>query len=306
MTPLRARFIADMQLKGLSARTQEAYVYQLIRLSTYYNKSPAAITEEEFRNYLLYLKNEKHECPSAFGQTLSAMKLFYTITLRREWLTLDFVRPGQEKKLPVVLDPEEVVAILKEVRFERYRVCLTFIYTCGLRIQEAVTMQVDAIDSKRMQVHVRLGKGGKDRYVPLPQGTLELLRAYWKIHQNPKLLFPEWTNKSGSRRKVTEKPMAISCVQAAFQSARKKAGIRKHATVHTLRHSYATHLLEAGVNLRQIQEYLGHSSPNTTAIYAHLTTRGAELSARTVNRVMNEILWKPEEPQESAERLVDT
>lgn len=299
MTTLRKRFIGDMQLQGLSARTQEAYVYQLVRLSTYYNKSPAAITEEEFRMYLLYLKNEKHECSSAFGQTLSAMKLFYTVTLRREWKTLDFVRPGQEKKLPVVLDPEEVVAILKEVRFERYRVCLTLIYTCGLRLQEGVRMRVDAIDGKRMQVHVRLGKGGKDRYVPLPEGTLVELRRYWKTHRNPELLFPEWNNQKGAKRSVTQKPMSKGCVQVAFQSARKKAGITKHATVHTLRHSYATHLLEGGVNLRQVQEYLGHSSPNTTAIYAHLTTRGAELSARTVNRVMNEILWKQNTPKET-------
>jgi integrase/recombinase XerD len=286
MTKLRQRFIADMQLRGLAPRTQQAYLYQLIRLAKYTNKSPDAISEEELRAYLLYLKNVKQESASTFSQTLSAMKGLYTWTLQREWHTLQFAKPQTAKKRPVILTREEVVAILKQVRFERYHACLTVIYSCGLRLFEGVNLRVTDIDSTRMMVHVRLGKGGKDRYVPLPTRTLLILRRNWLTHRNPHLLFPRWDNHLGLQRATATEPMHKSCVQAAFQQARQRAGITKLASVHTLRHSYATHLLEAGVNLRHIQDYLGHDSPSTTAIYTHLTAYGAQQAAQAIDRIM--------------------
>jgi site-specific recombinase XerD len=165
---------------------------------------------------------------------------------------------------------------------------LTTIYSCGLRIKEAVHLQVRDIDSARMLVHVRLGKGGKDRYVPLPQKTLELLRLYWKTHRNPVWLFPA-PGRGNIGEPTASAPMPISSVQQAFRAALKDAGISKDARVHTLRHSYATHLLEAGVNLRQIQVYLGHNSVQTTSFYTHLTMISNTQACQAINDLMQNL-----------------
>jgi integrase/recombinase XerD len=166
------------------------------------------------------------------------------------------VRPAPEKKLPVILSRAEVRQILSRIRLPRYKVCLTTIYSCGLRLQEGTHLQVADIDSARQMIHVRHGKGAKDRYVPLPQRTLQLLRQYWKTHHNPVLLFPaEGRNHINLAR--SSEPLSRSSVQDVFHAALKKSGNNKRASVHTLRHSWATHLLEAGVNLRLIQELAG-------------------------------------------------
>ena len=162
------------------------------------------------------------------------------------------------------------------------------IYSCGLRLQEGTHVQVADIDSARMVLHVRHGKGGKDRYVPLPQCTLEMLRNYWASHRNSVWLFPAEGRDHIELSKSTE-PMSKSSVQGAFRRALKQSGIHKRASVHTLRHSWATHLLEGGVNLRLIQEYLGHNSPITTSVYTHLTARGEQLGAEAINRVMTDL-----------------
>ncbi len=187
------------------------------------------------------------------------------------------MRPPRERKLPVVLSQEEVGRILGCLRQPHYRVCLTLIYPCGLRLQEGVQLQVADIDSARMLVRVRQGKGNKDRYVPLPQRTLELLRAYWITHRPQVWLFP---GRGGTT------PLDKTGVQRAFRAALQESGIQKPATVHTLRHSYATHLLEAGGNLRVIQVYLGPSSPTTTALYTHLTRPAEDLATATINRLL--------------------
>jgi len=270
MTPLQQRMIEDLQLRGLSARTQESYVRAVRQLAEHYHKSPEHITEEELRQYFLYLKNVKHYSRSASTIALCGIKFCYEHTLKREWSTLTFVRAPREKKLPVILSVEEVRTILAHLKLFRYRACLTTIYACGLRLQEGTHLQVPDIDSARMLVHVRSGKGAKDRYVPLPPRTLELLRQYWKTHHNPAWLFPA-PGRGGIGMATASEPMPRSSVQDAFRAALKQSGINKHASVHTLRHSYATHLLEAGVNLRLIQDYLGHDSPTTTALYTHLT-----------------------------------
>jgi len=176
------------------------------------------------------------------------------------------------------------------VRRPRYRVCLSTIYACGLRISEVVQLQVRDIDSQRMAVRVCQGKGDKDRYVPLPQNTLEMLRNFWLTHRHPKWLFPDPT-KDGIPPHTAEKPMCVRGVQHCFSVALEESGIQKKASVHTLRHSYATHLLEAGVDLRVIQAYLGHSSPETTAIYAHLTQATEARAATTINELMGSLTW---------------
>jgi len=289
-TPLRQRMIEDMQLRGLSKKTQESYVRAVRQLAEYYHKSPDCISEEELRQYLLYLKNDKRASASAFTIALCGIKFFYEHSLRREWATFELARPEREHKLPVVLSVEEVQRILGCLRLPRYRVCLGVIYACGLRLQEGVHLQVPAIDSDRMVIHVRNGKGNKERYVPLPQHTLLALRQYWVTHRNPVWLFPARAPAGGSPAAVTQ-PMDVSSAQHAFRAALRQSGVQKAATIHTLRHSYATHLLEAGVNLRLIQAYLGHNSPATTAIYTHLTREADELAVQAIDRVMGCLVW---------------
>jgi integrase/recombinase XerD len=270
MTPLRQRMMEDLQLRGLSAKTQDSYVRAVRQLAEHYHKSPDLITEEELRLYFLYLKNDKQISRSGFTIALCGLKFFYERTLHREWATLDLPRRAREKKLPAVLSVAEVRQILMCLRRPYYRVCLTTIYSCGLRLLEGVHLQVTAIDSERRMLHIRQGKGDKDRYVPLPEGTLTLLRQQWSTHHHPVWLFPAPT-RAGVPMSSATQPMDERGVQRAFKAALQESGVQKDASVHTLRHSYATHLLEAGVNLRLIQAYLGHSSPKTTAIYTHLT-----------------------------------
>jgi site-specific recombinase XerD len=290
MTPLRQRMIEDLQLRGLSERTQERYVRAVRQLADQYHKSPDRITEEELRDYFLDLKNVKHYSRSASTIALCGLKFFYEHTLQRAWTTLTFVRPPREKKLPVILSIEEVRTILAHLKLPRYRVCLTTIYSCGLRLQEGTHLQVTDIDAARMRIHVRHGKGAKDRYVPLPQRTLQLLRSYWVTHRNPVWIFPA-AGRAGTGMSTATQPMPRSSVQDAFRAALRASGIPKRASVHTLRHSWATHLLEAGVNLRLIQESLGHSSPSPTSIYTHLTLQAQEMAAASINRLMEDLSW---------------
>lgn len=295
MTPLRQRMIEDMQLRGLSEKMQQAYVGAVKQLAEYYHKSPDQISDEELRQYFLYLKNDKRASRSAYTIALHGIRFLYQHTLKRQEVALDWVRPPHEKKLPVVLSADEVRRILNCLHCQHYRVCLSTIYSCGLRLQEGVHLQVPDIDSDRMVLHIRQGKGNKDRYVPLPPLTLTMLREWWKIHQHPVWLFPARVAASVSPATAT-RPMDVTGVQRAFRLALHESGVnpqdgssRKHASVHTLRHSYATHLLEAGVNLRLIQAYLGHSSPQTTARYTHLTRPGNDLAALAINQIMAEL-----------------
>jgi len=290
MTALRQRFIEDLQLRGLGEKTQQHYVRAVRQLAEHYGKSPDCISEEQLRQYFLYLHNGKHLAPSSFNAILCALKFFYQHTLQREWPTLELVRPQHAKKLPVVLSVTEVHHLLSCVRTPLYRACLSTIYACGLRLQEGVHLQVRDIDSQRMVIHVRQGKGARDRYVPLPAVTLTILRQYWPSHRHPVWLFPARTSLEVPRASAP-RPVALRSVQRAFELARQASGILKPATVHTLRHSYATHLLEAGVNLRLIQAYLGHSSPETTAIYTHLTRKADELALEAINRVIVDLPW---------------
>lgn len=288
MSELRQRMIECLQLRGLSERTQESYVRAVRQLSEHYHKRPDLITEAELRQYFLFLKNVKHYSRNTMTIAICGIRCFYKDTLQREWDIFGIVRPAPEKKLPVILSREEVRQVLSIIRLPRYQVCLSAIYSCGLRLQEGTNLRVPDIDSGRLMIHVRHGKGAKDRYVPLPQRTLELLRDYWKTHRNPLLLFPAEGRNHINLAGATE-PMSKSSVQDAFHAALKESGNNKRATVHTLRHSWATHLLEAGVNLRLIQEWLGHSSPATTSVYTHLTAKAEQLGAQTIDQLMRDL-----------------
>ena len=288
MTELRKRMIECLQLRGLSARTQESYVRAVRQLAEHYHKSPDLITEEELRQYFLFIKNVKHYSRSTATIAICGIKFFFERTLEKDWTTFKLVRPAPEKKLPVILSLAEVRQILACVQLPRYQVCLTTIYSCGLRLQEGTHLQVADIDSARLMIHVRHGKGAKDRYVPLPDRTLQLLRQYWKQHRNPMLLFPaEGRNHIDLAR--SSEPMSRSSLQKAFRAALRESGNNKRASVHTLRHSRATHRLEAGVNLRLIQEWLGHNSPATTSVYTHLTVKAEQLGAAAINQLMSDL-----------------
>jgi integrase/recombinase XerD len=189
MSELRQKMIECLQLRGLSERTQEAYLRAVRQLSEHYHKSPDLITEEELRQYFLYLKNVKHYSRNTMTIAICGIRFFYQQALSHDWNIFGIVRPAPEKKLPVILSVAEVRQILRRLRLPRYKVCLTTIYSCGLRLQEGTNLRVADIDSARGMIHVRHGKGNKDRYVPLPGRTLGLLRQYWKQHRNPRLLF---------------------------------------------------------------------------------------------------------------------
>jgi len=272
----------------MSERTQEMSVRAVRQLAEHYHKSPDKKLKEELRSYFLYIKNVKKYSRATSTIALCGIKFFYEQTLKVKWTTLTFVRAPREKKLPDILSREEVQCILKNIRLQRYRACLQTIYSCGLRLQEGTNLQVQDMDSARMLIHLRGGKGNKDRYVPLPQKTLDVLREYWKTHRNPVWIFPA-PGRGGIGMSIANEPMPKGSVQGAFRLALKESGIHKHASVHTLRHSYATHLLEAGINLRLIQEYLGHNSLQTTSIYAHLTQKAQEMAAEHINSLMNSL-----------------
>ena len=274
MSQLRKHMIEDMQLRGLAARTQEHYARVVGELSRYFHRSPDQLKDQDLRQYFLYLTNERKLSRSATTIALCGIKFFYETTLGQQWPTLELIRPAKQYKLPVVLSRAEVHRILAEVRVPLYRSCLTTIYSCGLRLLEGAHLRVSDIDSGRMMLHIHNGKGNKDRFVPLPVRTLELLRQQWRIHRSPEWMFP--SPKFGNSR-----PLTACALQSAFRAALKATAIAKPAHIHSLRHSYATHLLEAGVNLRIIQENLGHRSARSTQIYTHLTREAHETRSST-------------------------
>lgn len=290
MTALRQRMIEDLRLRGYADRTVEAYVAAVARLARFHHTPPDRLSEEQLRAYLLHLTTERHLARPSLIVALCGLRFFYEHTLNRPWTILDVARPKREKKLPVVLSRTEVWRVLAAVRTPAYRACLTTIYACGLRLLEGSQLQVADIDSGRCLLHIHQGKGGVDRMVPLPQAALTLLRAYWRTHRNPLWVFPAPRRRPA--RPIQDPavgPIGPTSLQKAFVLAVKQSGVSKRAHVHTLRHSYATHLLEAGVPLTLIQEYLGHSSPSTTAIYTHVTR---ELCATAVDPI-NDLIPRP-------------
>jgi integrase/recombinase XerD len=286
-TPLRQRMHQDLQLAGLAEGTQKAYLRVVKQLAAHFHKPPDQISEQEFRNYLLYLKNERHYSPSSLKIAASGILFFFTHTVPRDWPTFKTLSIPRPRSLPDVLSIDEVRRLIEVVRTAHNKAFFWTVYSLGLRVQEALNLQVGDIDSARMVVHVHRGKGAKDRYVPLPPRTLTVLRQYWATHRHPVWLFPATGRDHDHAGSATE-PMARASVHGAMKRLVKELGIKKRVTIHTLRHSYATHLLEAGINLRLIQQYLGHGSLQATMIYLHLTSLGQEQARATINRLMSE------------------
>jgi integrase/recombinase XerD len=286
-TALREQMRADLQLAGLSERTQEAYLYAVAKLAQHFGRPPDQLREAELRQYFLFLKNEKHFAPASLKLTFCGLAFFYTHTAPRDWPTLQQLKIPVPKSLPDVLTREEVHRIITATRTPHNRTYFWTLYSLGLRMTEALFLQVGDIDGARRLVHVHRGKGAKDRYVPLPSRTLLLLRQYWATHRNARWLFPAVGRDQHAASTATH-PMPRRSVQGALRRVVQSLGLQKKVSLHTLRHSYATHLLEAGVNLRLIQQYLGHASLQTTTLYLHLTAHGQEHAVATLERLMDE------------------
>ena len=286
MTDWYQRSINALQLNGKGERTQEAYTRAVRMLSTFYNKPPDEIAETELESYFLRRRNVDHWSANTMRICSCRIRFFFVHILQRNWHLFDILRAKNEGRLPAVLSREEVHRILSAVRTRHHHAFLTTVYACGLRLQEALHLEVSDIDSQRLMIHVHRGKGAKDRLVPLPHATLIILRTHWRSHRNPRLLFPA-CGRDGRAAATATTPMAKSSVQGAFRHAKRDAGVAKReVSVHTLRHCYATHLLEAGVNLRVIQKNMGHASLETTMMYLHLTSKGQEDAYALIDRVM--------------------
>jgi len=262
MTELRARMIEDMELHGYAPRTREVYVNAVRLLAEHYGRSPDRLTEDNLRRYFFYLRDERGLADSTIRVRFHAIKFFFRKTLHRPWRVLDIIRVKRRKRLPIVLSRQEVHALLKHMRQPVARMVSLLLYGCGLRVSEATHLRAEHIDRPRRVLTVRNGKRGKDRCLPLPQRLLDALTDYWRQHRPKCWLFPD-------RRGL--KPIPRATVRQAIYRAAKDAGLQKRPSCHTLRHCFATHLLEQGIDLRVLQGLMGHASLRSTAVYLHLT-----------------------------------
>jgi integrase/recombinase XerD len=273
-----------VELKDYRPVTRAAYVRMIRKLAEHFKCDPANLNENQVREYFLFLRQEKHWQGSAMTQARVALRSFFreSTHVGKDWTVFEELRIARPEPLPLVLSREQVARLLGRLRELRYRVCLRLIYHCGLRIGEAVSLALTDIHGRENppRLHIKNAKGGKDRYVPIAAGMVEELREWWKTHGHRHWLFP--TRHQGGDAATAQTHMHVSPVQAAFGWAREQSGTDPNATVHTLRHCYATHLLEAGVNIRQLRDYLGHKSIQTTLIYTHLTALSEARTQATI------------------------
>ena len=263
MTPLRQRMLQDMGIRNLATNTQLAYVQQISAFARHFDSSPEALGPEQVRAYQVHLIEDRKLAAGSLSVVAAALRFLYKITLRRPWNDDDIPMPKRPLKLPIVLSPEEVVRFLACVASTKHRAILTTIYASGLRVSEAVALRPADIDSSRMVLRVDQGKGRKDRYVMLSPRLLEVLRDYWRIERPKPWLFPG---------DVAGHHISKNAVEQACQKAHRACGIDKPVTPHSLRHAFATHLLEAGTDVRRIQLLLGHRSLATTSRYLKVAT----------------------------------
>jgi len=286
--------IKALKLAGMSKSTQNAYTRSVRKLVEFYDKTPDQITEDELEAYFLHRMNEDEWSPNTMKICYCGIEFFFINVLKQDWHIFKINKAQSERRLPSVLSRDEIDLIFIHVKTFLNYTYLATVYSCGLRLQEGLFLQTLDIDAKRMMIHIHRGKGAKDRYIPLPAETLALLRKYWVTHRHPKLIFSA-LDRGMQCRTVADHPMAIDSVQGAFRKAKYAAGIqKKFVSIHTLRHSFATHLLEAGVNIRVIQQYLGHAQLETTMIYLHLTKVGSEDAYEIMNSVMKGFKHDPD------------
>jgi integrase len=282
--------IAALQLSGKGERTQDSSVREVRLLAQCSPKAPDRISAQELQHSFVHRNNVDGLAPASLRICYSGIRFCYQHVIQRDWYTLTLRRAPTAPRLPAVLSVEEVRRLLTSATPLPHQVSFSTVYRVGLRLHAALFLQVSDIDGQRLQGHVHRGKGAKDRDVPLPADTLALLRSYWKPHRHKTWLFPA-TGRNHTHSPTAASPMSRSSVQGAFRKAKQRAGITKTGVaIHTLRHSYATHLLEAGVNPRLIQRYLGHAQLETTMLYLHLTHKGHEDAYERLNTLMQGLL----------------
>jgi integrase/recombinase XerD len=262
MDALREQMMKDLQLKGITPRTQKKYLREVGIMADYFDKPLEELGEKEVKDYLVHMLESRGISRGTYKCYVAGIKFLYKTTLNREEVVEKIRYPKAKKTLPVVLDLAEIKTMLSVTENLKHRALLTITYSAGLRVSEAAKLKVTDIDSKRMMVRVQQGKGRKDRYSILSQTALELLRQYWRQYRPKEWLFEG--QKEGT-------PMCYTSIRNIFIEAKKRAGIIKPASVHTLRHSFATHLIEAGTSLHHVQLLLGHRSPTTTTVYLHVS-----------------------------------
>ena len=280
VSPLRRRMIEDMTVRNLSPATQRSYLHAVAKFSRYFSHSPDRLDIEDVRAFQVFLVSQKISWP-ALNQTVCALRFFYGVTLNRPEIPERIAYAREPRKLPVILSADEVVRFLEAVPSLKTRTALTTAYAAGLRASEAVSLKVADIDSSRMLIQVRHGKGAKDRTVMLSPQLLAILRTYWRLARPREWLFPG---------RDESKPIDVQVLHAACRSATKAAGLAKRVTVHTLRHSFATHLLESGVDIRIIQVLLGHNSLSTTARYTQVATTTIAKTRSPIDRLALEVV----------------
>ncbi len=263
MTPLRQRMLEDMSIRNFAENTQQSYTQQVSSFARYFDRSPEDLGPEQIRAYQSHLVSERHLSASSVGTATAALRFLYRVTLKRAWTPDDIPMPKKPFKLPVVLSPEEVTRFLGSVQNLKHRTILTTTYAAGLRVSEATHLRVTDIDSQRMVIRVDQGKGNKDRYVMLSPRLLEALRTYWAVVRPKDWLFPG---------DIDGRPITRDSVGLACQKARRASGLTKPITPHSLRHAFATHLLESDTDVRRIQLLLGHRSLATTSRYLKIAT----------------------------------
>ena len=283
------RTFDQVLIKGLSQRTAETYAREIRILGRWTNKPLDELDEEDLRSFILYRRNDCELGSSSMRILYSGLKTLYSEVMDNKWPLLEVMKSQRESRLPIILSREEVGLILNSISRPQNMTYLRLVYTCGLRLSEALYLKPTDIHYKSMRsLHIH-GKGAKDRYVPLPRKTYMYLRRYWSLHCNPNWIFPS-LRASGKNGSEATRPMATSTVQAALGRAVKRAGIHKAGIrVHTLRHCYATHLLDEGINIKVIQELLGHGTLQQTLIYLHLTNWGKANVREKINKLMKEI-----------------
>ena len=284
MTPLRKRMTEELEIRNYSPKTIRLYVDNVARLARHYGKSPDRLSREEIRGYLVYLVEEKGLAVGTYKQALAALRYFYRWVLKRGDLVEDILSPRPERRLPVVLSLGEVQRLFAAIVSFKHRMILMTAYSAGLRISEAVNLKITDVDSERMVIRVCQGKRKKDRYTVLSPVLLTMLRHYWWAARPTSYLF------HGRR---LNRPMSVATVQRACKDAQEKSGIEKTVTPHTLRHSFATHLLESGTDLRVLQALLGHSSIRTTAIYTHVSNKLIRSTISPLDRIREPIRDEP-------------
>ncbi len=274
-----------LKRQGKSHSTIDVYSRAVRRIATFFDRCPDRLTKEELESYFDHLI--KNYSWSTIKVDRNGLQFFFKHVLKKEWQWLSIIKPPQSKTLPDILSQQEIEKIIRSTREARYQVYFFTVYSMGLRLGEALNLNVSDIDAANMRVHVRNGKGGKDRFVILPQASLLLLRQYWRAHRNPDWLFPQ--GKDAKKRGKVQAPMDRRGIQKSFKLIAKRCGIHKKVSIHSLRHCYGTHLVEAGLNLRAIQHEMGHENPTTTAIYTQLTRTVQQNTVALINTVVDQL-----------------